>query len=103
LEDEWRVNWRGKEKKKGREKNTKSRNEKHIEENLKTYGRSQRMRKKWEIKTREEHYYLGHDRIHKEALAELTDILYSYFCQLEKSSTQALATCAVSKPSKEDT
>jgi len=86
-----------------RNKNTKLRNEKHIKENLKTYGRSQRMRKKWEIKTREEHYYPGHDGIHKEALAELTDILYSYFCQLENSSTHAQATCAVSKPSKEDT
>ena len=103
----WRIYGRitggEKEEEKDGNKYTKSRNEKHINQKQKTYGGSQRMRKKWEIKIREEHYYPGHERIHKQSLAELTDILYSYFCQLEKSSTQAQATCAVSKPLKEDT
>ena len=61
------------------------------------------MRKRWEIKTRKEHYYPSHERIHKQALAELTDILYSYFSQLEQKSIKAKAICAVSKPLKEDT
>jgi hypothetical protein len=61
------------------------------------------MRKRWEIKTREEHYYPVQASTHKRALAELTDILYSYFSQLEQKSLQAKATCAVSKPLKEDT
>jgi hypothetical protein len=61
------------------------------------------MGKKWEIKSSEEHYFNVSGQAHKRVLAELTDILYSYFCQLAKSSTQAKATCAVSTTQKEDT
>jgi len=61
------------------------------------------MRNRWDVGSIELHYFDDLEENKKHTLDELTDILYSYFCQLELASNQAKATCAVSNPAKEET
>ena len=60
------------------------------------------MRKRWDIESIELNYYEATPEKEKDTLDELTDILYSYFSQLELKSNQPKATAAVSKPQRED-